>query len=87
MKSPLTLLLSLLDDLSRLNPDVKGLKRDIITLESRFEHEGYGFLTITLPTLGQAFTQGLAARRFTCPPNFKSVRGGRIPRLFFGYLL
>lgn len=86
MKSPLTLLRSLWQDIHRLCPDVKGLERDFETLESRFENEGYGFLTIALPSLGAAFTQGLASRRFTCPPHFKTVRGGSIPRFLSGMI-
>lgn len=86
MKSPLTLLHSLWMDIQRLCPDVKGLERDFETLEYRFEHEGYGFLTIALPALGAAFTQGLASGKFACPPNFKPVRGGAIPRFLSGML-
>lgn len=84
MKSPLTLLSSLWKDIQRLNPDVKGLKRDIITLERRFEHEGYGFLTIALPALGAALTQGLASGQFTCPFGFLPIKGGAIPRICSG---
>jgi hypothetical protein len=84
MKSPLTLLSSLWKDIQRLNPDVKGLKRDIITLERRFEHEGYGFLTIALPALGAALTQGLATGQFTCPFGFLPIKGGAIPRICSG---
>jgi hypothetical protein len=84
MKSPIVLLESLLDDFQRLNPDVKGLKRDIITLELRYEYEGYGFLSIALPSLGSALVRGLAAGRFCCPIGFKTTKGGTIPRLFSG---
>lgn len=86
MKSPLTLLRSLLVDIKRLCPDVKGLERDYITLESRFEEEGYGFLTAALPALGAAFVEGLSRGRFTCPPNFKKIRKGEIPRFLSGIL-
>lgn len=85
MKSPIELLKSLLSDIRRLS-DAKGTKRDVITLSHRFEHEGYGFLAVVLPTLGRALEVGLATGRFTCPPNFKKVRGGEIPRLFSGIL-
>jgi len=84
MKSPIALLLSRLEDSKRLNPDVKGLARDIITLENRFENEGYGFLTIALPALDEALLLGLSSGRFACPSGFKTVRGGTIPRLFSG---
>lgn len=84
MKSPIALLSDLLDDSSRLNPGVKGLKRDVITLENRFKHEGYGFLTITLPSLDGALLRGLASGRFSCPSGFKCIRGGTIPRFLSG---
>ena len=84
MKSPIALLRSLLNDFSRLNPGVKGLKRDIVSLEKRFENEGYGFLTIALPTFGKFLARGLSDGKFTCPPGFKTTRGGSIPRLFSG---
>ena len=86
MKSPIALLRSLLDDFGRLNPDVKGLDRDLLTIESRFENEGYGFLTIALPALDEALLRGLSSGRFTCPPHFKTVRGGAIPRFLSGML-
>jgi len=84
MKSPIALLRSLLNDFRRLNPGVKGLDRDIITIEKRFEDEGYGFLTVALPTLGKSLQRGLSEGRFTCPPGFKTIRKGSIPRLFSG---
>jgi hypothetical protein len=87
MKSPIVLLLeSLLDDFSRLEPCVKGLKRDLQTLKSRFKHEGYSFLAIALPTLAKALDRGLDDGKFTCPRNFKRVPGGAIPRIFSGML-
>lgn len=84
MKSPIVLLESLLHDCARLNPDVKGLDRDIITIKKRYEDEGYGFLTVALPALGAAFVQGLASGKFTCPVGFKTVKGGTIPRFLSG---
>jgi hypothetical protein len=84
MKSPIELLDNLADDLARLNPDVKGLERDVITLKLRFEDEGYGFLAIALPALDLALLQGLDTGRFACPAGFKSIRGGTIPVLFSG---
>lgn len=84
MKSPIALLRSLLSDIRRLNPGVKGLDRDIITIEKRFENEGYGFLTIALPALDAALILGLSSGKFTCPIGFKTVKGGTIPRLFSG---
>lgn len=84
MKSPIVLLQGLLDDFSRLEPGVKGLDRDIITIKNRFECEGYGFLSISLPSLCKALDRGLAERRFACPMGFKKLQKGTIPRLFSG---
>jgi len=84
MKSPIALLLSRLADAKRLNPDVKGLDRDKQTIENRFKHEGYGFLTIALPSLDEAYLLGLSSGRFACPTGFKTVSGGAIPKLFSG---
>jgi hypothetical protein len=63
---------------------VKGLDRDIITIEKRFENEGYGFLTRALPALDGALLLGLSSGKFTCPIGFKTTKGGTIPRLFSG---
>lgn len=84
MKSPIALLSSLLADFGRLEPGVKGLERDLVTLERRYEDEGYGFLTKALPALCDSFVEGISTGRFTCPPGFKVTRGGTIPRLFSG---
>ncbi len=86
MKSPIALLRSLLDDFSKLNPAVKGLDRDLITIEKRFENEGYGFLAIALPALDEALLKGLSTGWFTCPANFKTVRRGAISRFLSGML-
>lgn len=84
MKSPIALLLSLLQDVGRLEPDVKGLERDVITLKKRYENEGNGFLTVALPRLCDALDRGLADGRFACPDGFSTAIGGTIPRLFSG---
>lgn len=86
MKSPIVLLQSLWNDFQRLEPDVKGLDRDLITIKKRFEYEGYGFLSIALPTLGLALQQGLSNGVFRCPTGFKKPRGLAIPALFSGML-
>jgi hypothetical protein len=86
MKSPIALLRSLFYDLERLNPGVKGLDRDVITIEKRFENEGYGFLTIALPSLDEALVIGLSSGRFTCPIGFKVAKGKAIPRFLSGML-
>jgi len=84
MKSLSILLESLLNDYSRLLPGVKGLDRDLITLNARLKDEGIGFLTVALPSFGKAFDKGLEERRFTCPLGF--TRRGAIPVLFQGML-
>jgi len=86
MKSPVLLLQSLWTDIRRLCPEVKGLDRDLVTIEKRFENEGYGFLTKALPALGDAFTQGIHTGRFVCPDGFKTVKGGAIPKFLSGML-
>jgi hypothetical protein len=84
MKSPIVLLLSLLTDVKRLEPDVKGLDRDVITIQKRYENEGNGFLTVALPALCDALDRGLADGKFACPRGFSTTPGGTIPRIFSG---
>jgi len=84
MKSPIVLLESLWSDIRRLEPDVKGLDRDFVTIKNRFENEGYGFLAVALPALCQALDKGLACGQFTCPDGFKTIVGGAIPAFLQG---
>lgn len=84
MKSPVDLLLALFDDLKRNEPDIRCLERDLITLKRRFEHEGLGFLTKTLPLLCDALDRGLADEVFVCPTNFCKL--GALPRFLGGLL-
>jgi hypothetical protein len=86
MKSPVTLLSYLLDDVARYELDVKGLDRDVQTIESRFKHEGYGFLSITLASLCDAVDNGLSSGSFTCPSAFAKRRGEALPRFLSGLL-
>lgn len=86
MKSPIALLSSLLKDFKRLEPGVKGLDRDIITIQARFEHEGYGFLSAALSTLCDSLDQGLASCQFACPTGFSRTRKGALPKMFSGLL-
>lgn len=86
MKSPVALLQYLLTDVKRLEPDVKGLDRDIITVKARFEHEGIGFVSIALSALCDSLDQGLASGQFACPLGFSKTRGGALPKLFSGLL-
>jgi len=84
MKSPVELLSSLFHDVERLEPGVKGLSRDLLTAKVRFEHEGYGFLTVALPTLCDALDRGLADGKYTCPTGF--ARKGALPKFLSGLL-
>jgi hypothetical protein len=79
MKSPVELLSSFLDDVKRLEPGVRGLDRDLHTIKMRFKHEGYGFISVALSALCDAFDTGISSGRFTCIPNFKTIRNGTIP--------
>jgi hypothetical protein len=84
---PLKLLLrAAIQDVVRFVPGVKGLERDLLSLEARYEHEGIGFLTVALPALGKSLDLGLSRGRFTCPTGFEKIRGGAIPKLFQGLL-
>lgn len=86
MKSPIALLKALGQDVLRLSPGVKGLDRDLQTIEQRFKHEGYGFLTIALPSFGESVFNALSTGRF-CPPLGFKGRGGSVLPLFMGGLL
>lgn len=84
MKSPMPLLRSLRDSFRRLEPDVKGLDRDFRTIQRRFKHEGYGFLTVTLPSFCDSFDEGLSDGRFSCPLGFRKSKGSSLPRFLSG---
>lgn len=86
MKSPIALLSSLLDDFKRLEPGVMHLDRDLKTIEARVEHEGYGFLTVTLPSLCDALDQGLASGKFACPTSFSKRKREALPKFLQGLL-
>lgn len=86
MKSPVTLLSCLIDDVARHELDVKGLDRDVQTIESRFEHEGYGFLSVTLSSLCDALDKGISEGSFTCPSAFSKRRGEALPKFLSGLL-
>lgn len=84
MKSPVVLLSSLFHDVKRLEPGVKGLDRDLNTIKFRFEHEGYGFLTISLPRFCDSLDRGLADGEYTCPLGF--AKRGALPKFLSGLL-
>lgn len=60
--------------------------RDLQTIADRIEHEGFSFLTITLPTLGKALESALASGRFAPQhaPAF-STGHGSLPRFMGGF--
>ena len=70
MKSPVSLVRAFFKDMKRLEPDVRGLDRDLKTIELRVKHEGISFLTKTLTTLSDALDTGLEEGLFTCPYAF-----------------
>jgi hypothetical protein len=85
MKSPVDLMCSLIDSVDQLhNNSVKGLDRDKLTIKRRYEHEGFGFLSVTLSALREAFDYGLSVGRFACPTSFK--RRGALPAFMQGLL-
>lgn len=86
LKSPIDLLSDLLVDIGRFDPGVRGLDRDLLTIKSRFEKEGIGFLTVALPSFGKAFDKALAMRRLSPLVGFGTLRKGNIPKLFSGML-
>jgi len=81
---PLCIMSGLLDDVRRFDPDLKDLDRDLLTIESRFKHEGLSFLTVALPTFALAFDRGLALRRLEHIPGFARNRGRQIPKFLSG---
>ncbi len=60
-----------------------SVERDVDTIRRRCEHEGFSFLTITLPTLSDSLERGLECGLFSCPTSFS--RHGRLPRFLGGF--
>ena len=81
MKRPTMLVKAVLQD-AALDLDL-SVERDSQRIESRCEHEGFSFLTITLPLLDDALLQGLESGTFTCPTSFS--RHGKLPRFLGGF--
>lgn len=86
MKRPTTILNRVL-----LNEGLQvsvAVERDCRCIDSRFEHEGLSFLTITLPSLCDALDQALAQGRLA-PSMFNGFkpfkRGGKLPAFLFGF--
>ena len=85
MKSLVTLQLAALHDAGSFI-DVH-VRRDCETVQSRVEHEGESFLTITLPSLSKALEKGLRDGKWPKQDvlGFKYVRG--LPAFMRGFLL
>lgn len=60
-----------------------SVERDVRTLARRVEHEGEGFLTLTLPLLSDALERGLEECRFSCPTQFRGR--GSLPVFLSGF--
>jgi len=84
MKSLLTVLWSLLDDFRRLQPGVKGLDRDYVTVKARIKNEGYGFVSISLSSFLKAFDQGLEAGVLPSIPGYSRKSGTSLPKFLSG---
>jgi len=82
MKRPTMLFKALLAQASM--ESCLSTERDFVTIQSRFEHEGLSFLTITLPRLCDSLEEGLETGRFTLPLGFRRGRG-RLPALLQGF--
>jgi len=81
-----TLVSKLFLDLSLRYPSAqKSFKRDIVTLQSRYRHEGLSFLTKTLPKLGKWFDQWMVGHNVEIPKEFKTSHENRtIPAFMQG---
>ncbi|DAD50584.1 TPA_asm: RNA-directed RNA polymerase [ssRNA phage Gephyllon.3_13] len=59
--------------------------RDINTVAMRIEHEGWSFMTITLPDLGKSFQRWLDQGKVANHSAFTCERGGSFPRFLGGF--
>lgn len=66
-------------DMVRHYGDPKSFRRDFEVLEMRLGHEGFSFLTKTLPLLAKAVDSALTSGELTTPRNFKKAPGKRYP--------
>ena len=82
MKSLIGLSRALVKDLMRLHPEVRGLDRDLLTIEARIKSEGVGFLSVALPSFGKAFDQSLASGKMANIAGF--ANNGQIPKFLSG---
>lgn len=87
MKIPTMLLERVLHDVGLQLKDTVNL-RDAEEIRRRFEHEGMGFLTMTLPSLDDALLRGLSSGRLSRDmfPGFRPrTRSGSLPALLSGF--
>jgi hypothetical protein len=82
MKSLIGLSRALVKDLMRLHPEVRGLDRDLLTIEARIKSEGVGFLSVALPSFGKAFDQSIASGKMANIMGF--AYNGQIPKFLSG---
>ena len=80
-RPPMLIVKAMLADAS-LDLDL-SVERDFERIRSRFEHEGFSFLAITLPQLSDALERGLETGTFKCPTLFSRHR--RLPRFMSGF--
>lgn len=81
MKRPTMLVQTILEQLS-MDLDL-SVERDISVMKYRCEHEGFSFLSLTLPVLSDALLHGIETGTFHCPAQFS--RSGRLPRFLGGF--
>jgi hypothetical protein len=72
--------------LSQLSIDLEvPTERDFAYLQSRYEHEGLSFLTLSLPALSDSLESGIESGLFTLPMGFKPHRrSGTLPAFLQG---
>lgn len=85
-RQTLATVLSIHDEYSHLYRSHKDTSRDKREINSRFTHEGFGFLSICMPKLDRALLQGLENGQFVCPSDFQRHKSSALP-LFLGGLL
>lgn len=81
MKRPTMLVEALLHQAER-DLDL-SVERDVGTMRHRCKHEGFAFLSQTLPQLSSALEQGIEAGSFKCPSSFSRHRS--LPRFMGGF--
>lgn len=84
LETLLTLHSALFTDISRFVEI--DLSRDIQTLTRRTRHEGFAFLSVTLPSLGKAILAGLEGGILQVPTAFHRQSGRSIPVFLSGLI-